>query len=91
MLYRDSQSLHILQLKIIYTPWGFPGATSGKEPACQSRRHKRHGCDPWVGKIPWRRAWQSTPVLFPGESHRQRNLAGYGPWGCRESERAEVT
>ena len=34
---------------------GFPGGTSGKEPACQCRRHKRHGFDPWVGKIPWRR------------------------------------
>ena len=35
--------------------WGFPGGTSGKEPACQCGRHKRHGFDPWVGKIPWRR------------------------------------
>ena len=30
--------------------------------------HKKHGFDPWVGKIPWRRAWQPTPVFFPGES-----------------------
>ena len=37
---------------------GFPGGTSGKEPACQCRRRKRCGLDPWVGKIPWRRAWQ---------------------------------
>jgi len=33
--------------------------------------------DPWVGKIPWRRAWQPTPVFLPGESHGQRSLAGY--------------
>ena len=33
--------------------------------------------DPWVGKIPWRRAWQPTPVLLPGESHGQRSLVGY--------------
>ena len=33
--------------------------------------------NPWVGKTPWRRAWQSTPVFLPGESHRQRNLVGY--------------
>ena len=46
---------------------GFPGGTSGKEPACQCRRHKRHGFDPWVGKIPW--AWQPTPVFLPGELH----------------------
>ena len=48
---------------------GFPGGTSGKEPACQCRRHKRHGFDPRVRKIPWRRAWQPTSVLLPGESH----------------------
>ena len=35
--------------------------------------------DPWVGKIPWRRACQPTPVLLPGESHGQRNLVGYSP------------
>ena len=35
--------------------------------------------DPWVGKIPWRRAWQPTPVFLPGESHGQRSLAGYDP------------
>ena len=59
--------------------WGFPGGTSGKEPACQCRRHKRRGFNPWVGKIPWRRAWQSTSVFLPGESHGQRNLASYSP------------
>ena len=40
---------------------GFPGSPSGKEPTCQCRRRKRRGFDPWVGKIPWRRAWQPTP------------------------------
>ena len=39
--------------------------------------------DPWVGKIPWRRAWQPTPVFLPGESRGQRTLAGYSPWGRR--------
>ena len=52
---------------------GFPGGDSGKGPACQCRRHKRHGFDPWVGKIPWREAWQPTPVFLPGESHGQRS------------------
>ena len=37
---------------------GFPGGASGKGPTCQSRRHKTHGFDPWVRKIPWRRALQ---------------------------------
>ena len=42
--------------------------------------------DPWVGKIPWRRKWQPTPVFLPGESHGQRSLVGYSPWGCQESD-----
>ena len=44
------------------------------------------GFDPWVGQIPWRRAWQVTPVFLPGESHGQRNLAGCSPRGRKESE-----
>ena len=54
-----------------------PGDSSGKEPACQSRRQKRCRFDPWVGKIPWRRSWQPIPVFLPGESHGQRSLLGY--------------
>ena len=38
---------------------------------------KRHGFDPWVWKIPWKRSWQPTPVFLPGESHGQRRLGGY--------------
>ena len=38
--------------------WGFPGGNNGKELTCQCRRCKRHRFDPWVRKIPWRRAWQ---------------------------------
>ena len=53
--------------------WDFPGNTSGEEPACQCRRCKRCRFDPRVGKIPWRRAWQPTPVFLSGESHGQRN------------------
>ena len=47
------------------------------------------GFDPWVGKIPWGRKWQSTPVLLPGKSHGQRRLVGYSPWGCKESDMTE--
>ena len=43
----------------------------------------------WVGKIPWRRAWQPTPVFLPGESHGQRSLAGYSPRGHKESDTTE--
>ena len=49
----------------------------------QCRRQRRCGFDPWVRKIPWRRAWQPTPVLLPGESHGQGSLAGYSPQGCK--------
>ena len=45
--------------------------------------------DPWVGKIPWRRAWQPTLVSLPGESHGQKNLASYSPWGRKESDTTE--
>ena len=65
------------------------GGASGKEPICQCRTHKRHKLDPWVGTIPWRRAWQPTPVFLPGESHGQRSLAGCSPWGCKESDTTE--
>ena len=60
--------------------WGFSVGASGKETACQCRKHKRRGFDPWVGKIPCRRKWQPTAVFLPGESHGQRKLAGYSPW-----------
>ena len=43
----------------------------------------------WVGKIPWRREWQPTPVFLPGETRGQRSLAGYSPWGCKESDMTE--
>ena len=69
---------------------GFPVGTSSKEPACQCRRHKRHGLDPWIGKIPWRRAWQPTPVFLPREFHGQRSLASYSPRNREESDTIEV-
>ena len=46
----------------------------------------RPGFNPWIGKIPWRREWQSTPVFLPGEFHGQRSLADYSPWGHEESD-----
>ena len=42
--------------------------------------------DPWERKIPWRREWQPTPVLLPGEFHGQRSLADCGLWGHKESD-----
>ena len=44
----------------------------------------------WVGKIPWRRKWQPTPVFLPGKPHGQRSLVGYSPWGSqKESDMAD--
>ena len=50
---------------------------------------RKPGFDPWVRKMPWRREWLPTPVLLPGESHGQRNLAGYSPWVHKESNMIE--
>ena len=69
--------------------WGLSGGASDKEPICQCRRCKRQGIDPWVRKIPWRRKWQPTPEFLLGESHGQRSLAGYSPWGHKESGMTE--
>ena len=49
------------------------------------------GFDPWIRKIPWRREWQPTPVFLPREFHGQRSLAGYSPWGHKESDMTEAT
>ena len=69
---------------LVYSAYrGFPDGASGKEPACQCKRCKRHWFDPWVGKISWRRAWQPTSVFLPGQFHGQRSLGGCSPWGCK--------
>ena len=67
----------------IYQWSGFPVGASGKETPCQYRRYKRRGLDPFVGKITWRRKCQPSPIFLPGESHGQRSLVGYSPWGCK--------
>ena len=51
----------------------------------------RHGFNLWVRNIPWRRKWQPTPVFLPGKSNGQRSLAGYSPWGCKESDMTKMT
>ena len=60
--------------------WGL----SGKEYACQCRRPRRGGFDPWVGKIPWSRKWQPTRVLLPGKSHGQKSQGGLHSMGSQE-------
>ena len=72
---KEKDKYHMISLICM----GFPGGTSGKEPACQCRKCKRPGFDSWVGKIPWRREWEPTPAFLPRESHGQRSLEGYSP------------
>ena len=48
------------------------------------------GSIPGVGKIPWRRAWQPSPVILSGKFHGQGNLVGYSPWGHKESDNTEA-
>ena len=63
------------------SPWGLSRRLSSKKICLPSRRHR---FDLWVGKIPWRRKWQPTPVFLPGKSHRQRSLAGCSPWSHKK-------
>ena len=74
---------HIAFLKefLVQKFLGLPWWLNGKESACQCRRH---GFNPWVGKIPWKRKWQPTWVFLPGKSHGQRSLVGYSPWGHKK-------
>jgi len=62
---------------------GTYGGAGSEESACQCRRLKKRRFDPCVGKSPWRRSWQPTPVFLPREPHGQRSLVGYSPWGRR--------
>ena len=49
----------------LFNNWGFSGCATGKEPPHQCKRHKRLRFYPWIGKIPWKKAWQLTPVFLP--------------------------
>ena len=86
---QDHSVLHIQSC--VQTDNGFSGGASGKEPTSQCRRGKRCRFDPWVKKILWRRAWQPTPVFFPGEFFGPRSLAGYSLQGRKEWDTTEAT
>jgi len=55
---------------------GFPGCSA-------VTKFRRHGFDLWIGKMPWRKKWQPTPVFLFGKSHGQRSLVGYNPWNLK--------
>ena len=65
---------------------GSLGFSDGKESACNAGDQ---GSIPGWGKIPWRRKWHPTPVFLPGKSYGWRSLAGYSPWGHKESDATE--
>ena len=65
-------------------------AESVKNPPTMQETQEK-GFDTWVGKIPWRRKWQSTPVFLPGEFHGQRSLASCSLWGRKEPDMTEAT
>ena len=79
-----------MQVVISELGWASPGGASHKELDCQCRRCKRCNFHPWVGKVPWKRAWQPTPVFLLGEFNGQRSLAGYISWGGKELDKTEV-
>ena len=59
-----------------------------KNPPANARDRRRR-LNFWVGRIPWKRKWQPTPVILPGKSHSQRSLVGYSPWGRKEKDTTE--
>ena len=78
--------LLVKTLLLIYRWPSFPRWLSSKESTFQSRRLK---FNPWIGKIPWRRKWQPSPVFLPGKSCRLRSLAGCSSWGRKELDTTE--
>ena len=72
-------------LKVIGLPNNYLVAQTVKNPPAMQETQVR----PWIGKIPWRRERQPTPVFLPGKSHGQRCLAGYSPWSSKESDMTE--
>ena len=85
--YKQSQTFSLAYTLCL----GLPGGAGGKESVCRCRQHERHRLEPWVWKVPWRRAWQPTPVLLTGESHGQRSLAGYSPQGHKKLDITKAT
>ena len=68
------------------TRLGVPGGSDGKESAYNAGDL---GQIPGVGKIPWRREWQTSPAFLPGKLHGQRSLVDYNAWYCKESDTTE--
>ena len=76
----------VVELRLSECLPGFPWWLSDKEFACWCRRCRFY---PWVGKIPWRRKWQPTPVFLPGKRYGQKSLVGCSSWGYKELDWTE--
>ena len=97
--YSCLENLHGQRCLAGYSPWGRKeldttgrlstispsGGSDSEESACNEETQV-HPC---AGKIPWTWEWQPTPLFLPGESHRQRSLVAYSPWGCKELDTTE--
>ena len=66
-----------------------PGGSEVKNLPANAGDTRDKGFDLWVGKLPQRRKWQPTPVFLPGKFQGERRLAGYRPWGLKESDTTE--
>ena len=76
---KESNMTHVILIT------GFPGRAVVKNLPANAGDKRYWGSNPWVRKIPWRRAWQLTPVFLPGELHGQRSRIGYIPWGSQRA------
>ena len=94
--YNDINDQHLMVSFLqVYKTINIPSSSSAfglpwwlrQERLCLQCRRPRF--DPWVGKIPWRRKWQTIPVSLPGKSHGQRSLMGCTSWGHKESGSTE--
>ena len=73
----------------LYVLGSLPRWHSGKESTHQCRRCRRHRFNPWIRKILYSWKWQPAPLFLPRKFHGQGSLAGYNPWGCKESDTTE--
>ena len=71
-------------LHVFFLCLEWPGDSEVKNPPANAEWHMRHGFNPWIGKICWRKKWQPTPVFLPGKSYGQRSLEVYSLWGHEE-------
>ena len=68
----------------------FPGGTVVKNPPASAGDPRDTGSMPGSGRFPWRRKWQLTPGILPGESHGKKSLVVYSSRACKKLNRTKV-